>query len=234
MSGDERHRDPSECAPDTAASAAQRGRVVEHYEAQLRKHGPTASGMDWKDAASQELRFRMLTDGLDLSGAKVHDVGAGAGHLYDFLKARAPDVDYSGSDLSPDMVEAARTRHPGIRFLRKDVLDLDDATSERFDYLFCSGLFHVKLDCPDPEWGAFVEAAVRRMYELCDVAIAFNMMSNRVDYRASALYYSDPESMRAICTQWSDDVVVRHDYPLYEYTVQVFKRRRPAFDASRV
>lgn len=208
---------------DLPASQDQRERVVEHYEEQLRRHGPSARGMDWKDSASQSLRFDVLIDGLELAGAKIHDVGAGAGHFYDFLRDRALDVGYSGSDLSSDMVEAARRRHPNAEFVHRDILDLDGDSGERFDYLFCSGLFHVKLDCPDPEWGAFVETAVRRMYERCDVAIAFNMMSNRVDYRAAELYYSDPEAMRSFCEQLGGRVILRHDYPLYEYTVHVFK-----------
>jgi SAM-dependent methyltransferase len=220
VSGDKRERFVSS---GSLASQERREHVVCHYENQLRQHGPTAEGMNWKDAASQHLRFRVLTDGLDLTGAKVHDVGAGVGHLYEYFRDQGRDVEYSGSDLSQDMVEAARGRYPEAQFVQQDVLNLKHNSGESFDFLFCSGLFHVKLDCPEEEWAAFVEHAVGRMYALCKVAISFNMMSDRVDYRADGLYYSNPDAMQAFCEGLGGRVVLNHDYPLYEYTVQLFR-----------
>lgn len=202
------------------ASDARRQEVVAHYERQLKQHGATARGMDWKDSDSQRLRFEVLCVELDLAGASVHDVGAGAGHFYDYLLERELDVRYSGSDLSKEMVEAARLRHPGASFELRDVLDAEN--SARYEFVFCSGLFHVKLDCPDVAWKSFVERAVTRMYEMSSVAISFNMMSDRVDFRADGLFYSDPDEMSAFCrNQLGPNVEVYCDYPLYEYTIHV-------------
>ena len=50
--------------------------VGRHYERSLARHGATAEGMDWKDAASQRLRFRILCEVMDLDGLSVHEVGA--------------------------------------------------------------------------------------------------------------------------------------------------------------
>jgi SAM-dependent methyltransferase len=77
--------------------------VVTHYEAQLRRHGATARGMDWKDEDSQRLRFEMLCGVCDLAGRSVYEVGAGAGHLWAYLQERGIGVDYSGCDLSAEM-----------------------------------------------------------------------------------------------------------------------------------
>ena len=68
--------------------------VVDHYEAQLLRFGASARGMDWKDEASQRLRFDVLCDVCDLRGKSVHDVGSGAGHLLDYLVgiARLPEA----------------------------------------------------------------------------------------------------------------------------------------------
>ena len=96
--------------------------VVEHYEQRLRLHGPTARGMDWKDEASQRLRFDVLCAVCDLNGKTVHEVGAGAGHLCDHLRDRKIEAEYSGSDLSAAMVEAARRLHPDVPFEQRDLL----------------------------------------------------------------------------------------------------------------
>ena len=104
------------------AAASLKRAVLDHYERRLARFGPSAQGMDWKDEASQQLRFQVLSDVCPLDGLRVHDVGAGAGHLYDYLCRNGRALDYTGSDLSQAMVDSARALHPGVRFERRDLL----------------------------------------------------------------------------------------------------------------
>jgi len=198
------------------------GSVVEHYEQQLARFGPTAQGMDWKDEASQELRFRVLCEVCDLAGRSLHDVGCGAGHLYGFLRRKGVAADYTGSDASARMLECARRLHPGARF---EALDLRQGSpAERWDVVLCSGLFTVKLAHTDEAWWRFVQATLRRMFEMCHVAIAFNLMSDRVDWRVKDLFYASPGAVLDFCrAELSPWVILRHDYPLHEYTVYVYR-----------
>ncbi|MDP3938996.1 MAG: class I SAM-dependent methyltransferase [Deltaproteobacteria bacterium] len=211
-------------APEkSAALSALQQTVVAHYESRLARFGATARGMDWKDEASQRLRFELLCGICSLDGQSVHEVGAGAGHLADFMEVTERGADYSGSDLSAAMVEAARGRRPDLRFEQRDVLE--GPVREEYDVLLCSGLFHVKLEQSEEAWRAFVEAMVRRMFGMCRVGIAFNLMSDRVDYRDPALYYASPARMLAFCREsLGPHVALRHDYPLYEYTVYAYKQ----------
>ena len=199
------------------------GPVVAHYEQQLARHGATARGMDWKDARSQRLRFEILAGVGDLDGRTLCDVGAGAGHLADYLGETGRRVEYCGIDLSPRMVAAARARLPDTRFECHDILGRP--LGERWDFVVCSGLFHVKLDADVARWRGFVEATLRAMYRMCRVGIAFNLMGNDVDYRVSQLYYTEAADTLAFCREaLGGTVTLRDDYPLYEYTVYVHRR----------
>ena len=211
-----------------AVPASLKRAVVAHYEEALRRHGPSARGVDWKDEESQRLRFALLSEVCDLEGRSVHEVGAGVGHLCDYLRERSPGASYSGSDLSAAMMEAARARHPGVSFERRDVLcDPPEAT---YDVVMCSGLFHVKLHHTDEEWRAFVHATLRRMFEMCRNAIAFNAMSDHVDYRSEELFHADAGEMLDFCRgELGRNTVLRHDYPLYEYTVYVYREGAEGF-----
>ncbi len=211
-----------ESDPFTDLSPARPEELIAHYERTLSRHGPTPEGMDWKDRASQELRFDVLCGLCELAGRSIHDVGAGAGHLHDYLHAKATGADYSGSDLSEKMIEAARRRHPEVSF------EIRDAQAVRnhgpYDVVVCSGLLYVKLDCAEQTWKQFVHDTIRGMYDACRVGIAFNLMSDRVDYRNERLYYSSPEKMLRFClSEFGSRVVLRHDYPLHEYTVYVYR-----------
>ena len=206
-----------------AASEELKRVVVEHYESQLARHGPTARGMDWKDEASQRLRFDLLCGVCPLEGRSVHEIACGAGHLWDFMTASGirPSA-YSGSDLSHAMVNAARARHPDIPFEQRDILM--DPPGPSYDVVLCSGLFHVKLDRSEAEWKSFVRESLRRMFAMSRVAISFNLMSDHVDYRADELYYAEAGEMLDFCrSELSRFVTLRHDYPLYEFTTYVYR-----------
>src|SRR5215471_466848 len=85
--------------------------VARYYTAKLRKFGPTARGVDWKDEASQILRFEQLVRLLPSNSMErafsVLDMGCGYGAMADFLMARFPRVRYIGFDISEAMVDEA-------------------------------------------------------------------------------------------------------------------------------
>ena len=197
--------------------------VIEHYEEVLRQYGPTARGMEWKDEASQRLRFSVLAEVCDLNGATIHEIGAGAGHFCDYLRHNAIRAEYSGSDVSPAMVEAARRLHPGVRFEPRDIIL--EPPAETYDIVLSSGVLNVKLEHTDAEWCTYVREVIRGMYRMCRVAIAFNLMTDFVEFRKDILYYDNAGEMLDFCRrELSRSVVLRHDYPLYEYTIYVYRR----------
>jgi 2-polyprenyl-3-methyl-5-hydroxy-6-metoxy-1,4-benzoquinol methylase len=196
--------------------------VVDHYEGQLRQFGPTARGMDWKDETSQMLRFEVLCAIDSLIGKSVCEIGCGAGHLDDYLRRLGGPVEYCGIDLSEQMVAEARRRNPRASFEHRDILA--DPRPEIYDVVMASGLFHVKLEHREEDWRNFVEQSIVRMFEMCRLGIAFNMMSDQVDFRSPRLFYSNPGEVFEFCQrELSRFVTIRHDYPLYEYTVYVYR-----------
>ena len=128
------------------------GDVRRYYEQKLRSFGTTSRGVDWKDEASQWLRFEQLAriSGVGETGSLL-DFGCGYGALCGFLADRNPGLAYHGYDISTEMLEAARAAHPGLpgeRWLAR--LDED----ARFDYLVASGVFNVSLEHSEVEWAA--------------------------------------------------------------------------------
>ena len=110
-----------------------------------------------------------------------------------------------------------------MSFERRDILVGDVGSA--YDFVLCSGLFHVKLANDDDEWRRFVEATLRRMYALCRVGIAFNLMTDLVDFRSPSLFYANPGEVNDFCRrELSRFTVLRHDYPLYEFTVYVYRQ----------
>lgn len=86
----------------------------------------------------------------------VLDVGCGTGAVLALLHEKYPDRRYVGLDLTPEMIEAARTKvAPGMEFVVGDAenLPFDEAS---FDAVLCSNSFH---HYPNP--AAFLAGALR-------------------------------------------------------------------------
>ena len=73
----------------------------------------------------------------------ILDVGCGPGDLYCYL-AKFGEVNYTGCDLTTEMLEEARNRCPGIEFFECDVQLMDNVQDNSYDWVVCSDvLIHV-------------------------------------------------------------------------------------------
>jgi SAM-dependent methyltransferase len=192
--------------------------TIRRYEQRAEELGPTAQALGWRDRAQQELRFGIIAGIDDLDGKSVLDVGCGFGDFYDYLVANGKQARYVGVDISPKLLAVARERHPGMRFEERDILI--EPMAERFDYVVESGIFNHRLKSNEE----FTRSMLAAMFDLSRLGLAANMMSDHVDYKDDHLYYYNPEEYLGFCKQLSRFVTLRHDYPLYEFTVYVYRQ----------
>lgn len=200
--------------------------VAAFYSSKLAEHGPTPRGVDWKDAASQALRFEQLCRIIHLAPVfSVNDLGCGYGAFYEFLARAYPSFSYAGIDISADMIRAAEQRRHDrggeARFL------LGDRPDTTADYGIASGIFNVRMERLDVEWWRYLEDTLDMLDRTSRVGFAFNCLTSYADAdkMRDDLYYADPCALFDLCKRrYSRDVALLHDYGLYEFTILVRKR----------
>jgi hypothetical protein len=65
---------------------------------------------------------------------------------------------------------------------------------------------------------------IQRVFRFARVGLAFNVTSKYVDWEREDLFHLPLEAMASLVTQHlSRNIVIRHDYGLYEYTVYVYR-----------
>lgn len=192
--------------------------IVSLYESRLKSLGITPQTMGWKDREQQRLRFRILTEIGIKSNCSVLDIGCGFADYYTYLSQRGIQVSYTGYDLSKKIIGAAKKLHSNLNLQVKDILR--EKPRKKFDFVVESGILNKSI------YNNMVYARniIKKMFDICRIGISVNMMSNYVDYEEDYLYYYRPEEMFKFCRSLSKWVVLRHDYPLYEFTLYVYRK----------
>jgi|TARA_B100001971_G_C18192924_1_gene539732 SAM-dependent methyltransferase len=191
--------------------------TIKRYEDRLNKYGVSVKTMGWRNQKQQFLRFRILKEiSENLEGTSVLDIGCGFGDFYNYLKKNDINVKYTGFDISPKIIKKAKELHPNAIFEVRDILQ--DKINKKYDYIFLSGLLNARLS--DNE--QFAKKIIPRMFKIAKTGVAVNLMSNHVDYREDQHYYYSPEGIFSFCKTLTRYVALRHDYPLYEFTVYLY------------
>jgi SAM-dependent methyltransferase len=193
-----------------------RAEVSHFFNENLRLYGYDPRSLGWIPG-TQEARFRVLTAIGDLEGCSVLDVGCGFGDLYEYLCRNGVNVDYTGIDLCPDILEIARQRHPDASFV---AADFEEAKIEGcFDWAFESGVFNYKISGHEP----WVRNMVRKMFRVVRKGIAIDFLNRRGGMLSAGLYHPDPADIYAMCCRLSRRVTLRCDYKPTEFCVYLYR-----------
>jgi len=208
----------------TAMTPQHRQRIVDRHRDALLRHGVHPNALYWSSREIQEVRFGVLAEIGVGSGDRVLDVGCGFGDLNGFLAARGIEVDYTGIDLSPDLLESARRLHPDAAFVEGDLFDLDPEDGA-FDWVLLSGALNEQLG----DDGGYARRTIARMARAARRGVAFNLLDARNRWVASRpdLQSFEPDAVLAHCRELGAEATLREGYLDNDFTVHL---RRPAPD----
>lgn len=94
------------------------------------------------------------------------------------------------------------------------------------DYTIESGIFNLRFDHTEESWLAYILKTLHVMNEKSRLGFAFNLLTKYSDKHLmrSDLYYADPCFLFDYCKiNFSKNVVLPHDYNLYDFTILVRK-----------
>lgn len=198
---------------------ADKAEITTRYRERLKQHGAGSAALATGTPERQAIRFGVLAGIGDLDGARVLDVGCGFGDFYEFLIARGIRPRYTGYDITPEFVEHARMRFPEARFEVRDVQS--DGIPEKFDYVVSSQTFNNRLAHEDNLH--VMQDVLRISYAACEKGVSIDMMTAYVDFREDRLFYYSPEEIFRFSKTLTKRVLLRHDYPLFEFTVYLYR-----------
>jgi len=198
--------------------------VSSYYTDKILKNGLTPQGVDWNSQESQLMRFDVLSEVIDgTSPFSVIDYGCGYGSMFELYKTRYNQFEFLGFDISDEMIRNARKIHEKDNNAKwfTDITNIGKA-----DYVVASGIFNVRLKNSDNEWLEYILETLKTINEKSKKGFSFNMLTKYSDseFMKDYLYYADPLFIFDHCKRnFSKWVALKHDYPLYEFSIIVKK-----------
>lgn len=199
-----------------------------YYGDLFSKHGPTVDAVASAKQIYKDLRFQKLSKVFEKeipeSEFTVHDVGFGLGHYFEFIKRNYPNYNfnYSGSEVVESFVTHCNNVYPNSKFYYRDIAI--QSYNEKYDYIIFGGTFYHKVDSSNYDFELFVTSIIKNTFAMANKGIAFNFITDFVDYKYDDLYYAKIDWItKYIRENLSRFFVIDHAYPLYEFTVLVYK-----------
>lgn len=190
--------------------------IIENYRELFFKHGEGPEVGQWSEEG-QRFRFEKLSEISDLSDRKILDLGCGLGDLYPFLKHKYGRIEYTGIDIVPEIITRAQEIHSDARFFCRDVLT--EGIGEMFDFVVISGMFNN----PIPDGSAFLRKMSALAFEHCEIGLAFNFISNHVNFRDKEMQYHDPVEIFGHCLELTTKVSIHHHYNRCDVAVFAYR-----------
>jgi len=196
--------------------------ATESYEHRLNQFGDDARGVFWKNNHMQRQRYRIMVrifDDIDQAGGiRIHDFGCGYGAFFDYLKDMnvMRQSRYIGTDISKQMIKAARSRidDPRARFIRHL------KATEIVDYTFVCGTYNMHMGSDEKDWKAYIEASLLGLWRTSRKGLVFNLLGMDATEKYDGLYYSAPQPFFDFCsTRLSTNVELSIDDHLPDWTL---------------
>ncbi|QWD13011.1 class I SAM-dependent methyltransferase [Polynucleobacter paneuropaeus] len=195
--------------------------TIEKYREGYQKYGYSPKSLGW-DKGRQKIRFEILLSFFECAGKSILDIGCGFGDINQTLSQKTSNAySYFGIDLVDELINEGRSRYQSdhIRFITADFLEY--SFTEKFDIIVASGIFNHKFISEDND--KFVEKVLKKAFSLCTEGVAFDFLSDKVDYCHSHTYHNSPERILGLAYKLSRNICLRNDYMPFEFSIFIGK-----------
>ncbi|MBI5134703.1 class I SAM-dependent methyltransferase [Candidatus Uhrbacteria bacterium] len=199
--------------------ARDKQRIIERYKVRLEAYGVDVRALASGNRERQQMRFKVLADVGNLEDQSILDIGCGFADFYTYLKDQGLHVQYTGIDICPQFINICQEQFPDLTFLVADIQT--DTVPGTFDYIVSSQTFNNALAYNDNE--KVLRDVLTRSYALCRKGVVIDMLTKYVDFKEPHLHYYSPEEIFSFCKSLTKRVALRHDYPLFEFAVYLYK-----------
>jgi cyclopropane fatty-acyl-phospholipid synthase-like methyltransferase len=197
---------------------ADQERIAAYYDRLVDQYGHDPRACDASSVKSLEVRYKVLSEVMDLTGKSVLEVGCGFGDLGVYLQQKYSGVRYLGIDVSRRMVEEGRKVHPTLRLRVQNVLEIN--APKKFDIVMAQGIFYLLGKKAESKMHELIE----KIFSLSKEALAFCAISSWARDKKDSEFYVDPVALLDWCRTLTTRIVLRHEYLPNDVALYLYRR----------
>ena len=195
-----------------------KSKIIDRYKSRVEDLGYSNKALGWLKNR-QKFRFHYLQQILGFEqNDSVLDVGAAFGDLMAHLANTGWKGKYCGIDIVPELISCGKERYAGIDLREVDLQE--DQFTERFDWVFCSGVLTSKTEAVDSY--DHLAGMLKLMFSLCRKGISVNFLSPIIDFSTDINFHPDFGKLIQIISELTRRFTLRHDYMPYEFSVYLY------------
>ena len=208
-----------------AIDQEQRQRIIASQRDAWQRFGFHPNALFWSNKEIQELRFQVLLQAGIQAGDTLLDVGCGFGDFAAWLEGQGRAVDYTGLDLSAELLAEGHKRYPDIKLHEGDLFEFDPPHNS-YHWLTLSGT----LNRDHGDGGEYARSVIDRMYRACSIGIAFNLLDSRHPWTEGRwdLQSFLPNDIATLAAKLSPHYQILDDYLANDFSVIIWKHPRPS------
>jgi len=191
--------------------------LIKLYNELFNTYGDTAEAIQMSKEG-QLFRFQELSKIGLLDNCTVLDIGCGRGDLYPFLIEHFKNVDYTGIDIVPELINQCLEKYQGTNFQCIDLFE--QSIDQKIDYVFISMVFNnVEMG-----HGDYFKKMISIAYDLCETGLAFNFTSNYKNFDSNNSISYDPSMMLDFClNNITRHLSLNHNYEKCDVSMFLYK-----------
>jgi SAM-dependent methyltransferase len=169
---------------------------------------------------------------LDNPDLSFLDIGCGFGDINAYLNRRGyADYYYTGIDITKEFIEVAEEKYGNVKiqFINAEFLNTD--FSSMYDYVLMSGIFNYRLNASRDNNYDFMFDSIKKAFDICNKAIAFNFIIDKVDYKNENVAYHSPTKIIDYLYTLSKRLILCNDCMPFECTCILYKEDQIDFDS---
>lgn len=198
--------------------------IIQYYKKMYSNFGYSPKSLGW-DKGKQNIRFYSLTKNFNLENMRILDFGCGFGDFNHYMKLlNLSNYYYTGIDITDEFITEAKIRYENenVKFYTADILNFE--SNEKFDYVISSGVFnHALIDSYSGGGYEFIFDVMKKAFSMASNAIAFDFLSDRVDYTLEHTFHSSPVKILDMAYSLSRNVLLDNTFFPFEFTIVIYK-----------
>lgn len=164
---------------------------------------------------SQEIRFKIFCEMIDLENKSILDVGCWFWDLYWYISKLYQIKQYLWVDIVEDIINKAKQKYPNASF---DNIDFLNYSWKKFDIIFAAGSLSFKID----NYQKIYKYMIKKMYEYSNIWVWFNMLNIKYHVNDDNFASYHPSEIYEYCSSFCEKLILRQDYLIHDFTIYLY------------